>query len=116
MEFSKLIFPAPLSSYTVLDPDLVWIPIIKERSFMHKIFSKNKDSKLIPAFFIPYLTLDRSCGSPNILVYFHANGEDLGIAYEFLINLQNTLKINILATEYPGYGVYNGKASEKAVL
>ncbi len=33
-----------------------------------------------------------------------------------LIKLQQTLKINVVAMEYPGYGVYNGTPSEKQVL
>lgn len=51
-----------------------------------------------------------------MLLYFHANGEDLGICYEMLINLQQALKINVVAMEYPGYGVYKGSPSEKQVL
>ncbi len=27
MELTDLIFPAPLASYSCLDPDLVWIPL-----------------------------------------------------------------------------------------
>jgi hypothetical protein len=41
------------------------------------------------------------------MLYFHGNAEDLGYANEFLVNLKNELKVNILAVEYPGYGLYN---------
>ena len=56
-------------------------------------------------------------GSSKILIYFHGNAEDVGLATELLdyirallrvilIHLQ--IQIHVLAVEYPGYGIYDG--------
>lgn len=88
MNFSHIIFPAPMSSYTCMDPDLIWIPKQIKRNIISQLFSsKNENNELIPGFFIPYTDKNTLLGSENVLVYFHANGEDLGISYEFLIHL-----------------------------
>lgn len=59
MEFNKILFPAPLSSYTALDPDLIWIPRKEKKSFLKNLFSsmKQKEEKKkekIPCFYLPY--------------------------------------------------------------
>jgi len=45
-------------------------------------------------------------GSSKILIYFHANAEDIVLSHELLDYLRVLLKINVLAVEYPGYGLY----------
>ena len=50
---------------------------------------------------MPYLK-----GSNKLIIFFHGNAEDIGISYEMLDHLRTALKINVLAVEYPGYGVY----------
>jgi len=80
-----------------------------------KLDSKKED-ELIPAFYIPYISDDYKQGGKDLLIYYHANGEDLGLCYEFLIDLWWHLKVNVLGVEYPSYGVYNGKPSEKGIL
>lgn len=54
----------------------------------------------------------------QILIFFHGNGEDLGTTYEFCDNLRSQLDLNVLAVEYPGYGVYEDKdgSSEEKIL
>ena len=55
-------------------------------------------------------------GSSKLLMYFHGNAEDIGLSYEMLDHLRSSLKINILAVEYPSYGIYKddqGCNSEK---
>lgn len=44
--------------------------------------------------------------SDKLIIYFHANAEDLGNSYLFLDHLRTQLKVNVLAPEYPGYGIY----------
>ena len=56
-------------------------------------------------------------------MFFHGNAEDVGIAFEILLEIRNCLKViiqllnmfansycnlqvSILAMEYPGYGLY----------
>ena len=50
-------------------------------------------------------------GSSKLLIYFHGNAEDVGLAYDFLDNLRCSLMVHILAIEYPGYGIYRGDPS-----
>jgi fermentation-respiration switch protein FrsA (DUF1100 family) len=55
----------------------------------------------IPCLYLPY-----SGGSSKLLLYFHGNAEDIGLSYEMLDHLRASLKLNVLAVEYPGYGIY----------
>ena len=41
-----------------------------------------------------------------MLLYFHANAEDVILANELLENIKNFLKIHVIAVEYPGYGLF----------
>ena len=71
----------------------------------------------IPIYYIPCLLLKPSnILSPFILIYFHGNGEDVYLAYDLLNNLRNNLQINVLAVEYPGYGIYKGSPSAERVI
>jgi hypothetical protein len=56
----------------------------------------------IPCLYLPY----KFGTSSQLLIYFHANAEDVGEVYEMLDRLRSNLKINVLAPEYPGYGIY----------
>lgn len=61
----------------------------------------------------------------RVILYFHANAEDVGLASEFLRPIKETLyvrrrvfeinfpKAHILAVEYPGYGEYDGVPNEE---
>lgn len=72
---------------------------------------KTNSLPYIPCLFLPY-----SGGSSKILMYFHGNAEDIGLSYEMLDHLRAALKVNILAVEYPNYGIYKdieGCSAEK---
>ena len=56
----------------------------------------------MPCLFLPFLK-----GSNKLIIFFHGNAEDLGISYEMLDHMRSALKINVLAVEYPNYGVYS---------
>jgi len=47
-------------------------------------------------------------GSSKTIVYFHANAEDMVLCGELLDYLRALLKVNVIAVEYPGYGIYTG--------
>jgi hypothetical protein len=49
---------------------------------------------------------DQTVGSSKMLIYFHANAEDVGLSYHLLDTIRTNMKINVLAPEYPGYGIY----------
>lgn len=44
--------------------------------------------------------------SNKILLYFHANYEDIGYTYGLMSSIVKSLRVNVLSVEYPGYGVY----------
>jgi hypothetical protein len=54
--------------------------------------------------YLPY-----SQGSSKILIYFHGNAEDVGLATELLDYVRSLLRVHVLAIEYPGYGIYDGQ-------
>lgn len=75
----------------------------EERSQTHKelLRTSNRLTDHIPCLYMPYLP-----GSSKLLIYFHGNAEDVGLSYEMLDHMRAALKINVLAMEYPGYGIY----------
>jgi hypothetical protein len=44
--------------------------------------------------------------SDKLLFYFHGNAEDIGISSDFMKIIKTHLHMNVLAIEYPGYGIY----------
>jgi len=42
------------------------------------------------------------------MLYFHGNAEDVGLAFDLMDYIRSLLRINVMAVEYPGYGVYDG--------
>ena len=58
-------------------------------------------SHYIPTLYMPY-----NQGSSKLLVYFHANAEDIVLSHELLDYMRALLRVNVIAVEYPGYGVY----------
>lgn len=90
-----LIYPAPdPPSYTAdkFPGELLWVPRDK---------CKPSVENQIPCLYLPYLN-----GSTKLIIFFHGNAEDIGFSYEMLDHLKTALKINILAVEYPSYGIY----------
>jgi hypothetical protein len=54
--------------------------------------------------------------SGKIMVYFHGNAEDIGLASDILTHIRDKMKINVLAVEYPGYGIYKGQPSSSQII
>jgi len=103
--FSKLLYPVPSPSYTVdsFPGELLWIP----RSLDYS--SSDDKSDCVPGIFV-------SCPNARYLVvYFHSNGEDAGLAYPFAAGLKRILEVHVLIIEYPGYGLCPGKPSEESL-
>jgi len=133
MDLNRFIFPAPSASYTPFTlGQLLWIPrtrffsmktLIKMDSFENYYASGSKYSHRagmggpgkkeythIPCHFQTY---GDDC--KDIIVFFHGNAEDIGNAATFTRKLAVDLKTNVLSVEYPGYGVYEGETSAKAI-
>jgi hypothetical protein len=115
MELNSFLFPAPQPSYSVHSAigDLLYIPRKKVENANHSSedtnYSETMDGgglNLSPA--IPCLYLPNASGSTKLLMYFHGNAEDVGLASELLDYIRSLLKVHVLAMEYPGYGIYEG--------
>jgi fermentation-respiration switch protein FrsA (DUF1100 family) len=99
MELNSIIFRPPVPSYTYsrFEDEMIWIP--------------GKKKSLIPCLF-----LHSHQPTQKTFLFLHANAEDLGKIYDFLDIMRCVIEVNILAPEYPGYGLNNGKASCKNIL
>lgn len=53
---------------------------------------------------LPCLWL-RARDSSKVIVYFHANAEDIGLIYKMMQLLNKQLQASVLVPEYPGYGL-----------
>ena len=70
-------------------------------------FSKSKNEKTslyIPGLFYPKV-------SSKIILYFHGNAEDCALSFDQQQKIGDYLNVNVLAVEYPGYGLYTGNGS-----
>jgi len=85
-------------------------------TFDNKFKTENSNDKLnfLPCLFLK--THDK--GSNKILIYFHANYEDLGYTYPICAAIRKSLKINVLSVEYPNYGLYKSdkECSSEAII
>ena len=101
MELNGILFPSPSPSYEsdTFPGEIIWIP---------RIIGTGDT--------IPCLYLSCPRGSSKVLLYFHGNAEDIGLAYELMEHLRSTLLIHVIAIEYPGYGIYPGKATAERIL
>jgi len=93
-----LIFPAPAASYTIrsFPSELILIP--------------REDGLQVPCLLLPFRH------ARFLVIYFHANAEDLGCSYEFCSNIRNIFHVHVLAVEYPGYGICPGKTDEAGII
>lgn len=75
-----------------------------ERGLFESFFTKYDDQNL--SHYIPCMYLPFTLGSSKLLIYFHANAEDIATAYKLLASVRTLLRVNVLAIEYPGYSFY----------
>lgn len=94
----RVIFPAPTPTYT------------KESFPNELILIPRSDGEKVPCLLLPFKH------ARFILVYFHANAEDLGSSHHFCSALREVFQVHVLAVEYPGYGICRGKATEAGIM
>mmetsp|Transcript_8530 Transcript_8530/g.15238 ORF Transcript_8530/g.15238 Transcript_8530/m.15238 type:complete len:447 (-) Transcript_8530:192-1532(-) len=94
----RLCYPSPESTYTrqSFPSELIEIP--------------KEDGTKVPCLYLPFQH------ARFVVLYFHANGEDLGSSYPFCQGMREQLQVNVLAIEYPGYGICPGYCSEAGIL
>jgi len=81
--------------------------LIYDRARKEKIeyFNLKYDKKRI-SHYIPCMHIPFHIGASKVMLYFHANAEDIVLAHELLDYIRTLLRIHIIAIEYPGYGLY----------
>jgi len=94
----RLVFPAPKPSYSIqsFPGELILIPIEGDAD--------------VPCLFLPFQH------ARFLMMFFHANAEDLGLVYNFCTILRDMFQVNVLAVEYPGYGICRGACTEAGIL
>ena len=73
-------------------------------TFIHPsrhIWLETSTGSTIPAFY-----LDRS--APVTLLFSHGNAEDLGMIYDWFVDLSRVLGVNVMCYDYTGYGKSRG--------
>eukprot|EP01083_Nonionella_stella_P292889 996143_1 len=125
---NRFIFPSPKPPSYNKDsyPDeLLFVPP-KEKLYKYykqykmEQLNKNKESKqqYCDPNSIPCIYIERKyrlSEATHLLLYLHGNAEDLGKCYPIIDYIRMKLQVNILAPEYPGYGVSSGDACENSV-
>jgi len=96
---NRLVFPAPHASYTSQSykRHLCWIP-------WNAVISPHRMNDASGGSGIPCLWFPAPKAA-TIIMFFHANAEDLGMSFSVLKHMRDQFKVNILAVEYPGYGL-----------
>lgn len=64
----------------------------------------------MPCLFLPFQH------ARFLMMFFHANAEDLGLIYNFCTILKDLFQVNVLAVEYPGYGICPGASTEEGIM
>lgn len=52
----------------------------------------------------------------KIAVYFHGNAEDVSSSYDFSLKMSLIFRCNVLAMEYPGYGLYKQESPSAELI
>lgn len=65
---------------------------------------------------IPCLYMPQDDGARKLIIYFHGNAEDIGLAFDLLYQFGNDMKMHILAVEYPGYGLYKTSPPDESKI
>jgi pimeloyl-ACP methyl ester carboxylesterase len=119
MDLDWIIFPSPESSYTAdknLKGELLFIP----KTHHPKTENSTDDNDDINGKIkhIPCLLLRANTNSicPKYVIFFHGNAEDINLAFEMLSHIRFTLSINVIAPEFPGYGIYSGYPKEEQLF
>lgn len=110
---NRFVFPAPQPSYGAQSykRNLCWIPwnsVISPKRVDEANAEANASG--IPCLWFP------APKAATVILFFHANAEDLGMSFAVLRHVRDQFKVNVLAVEYPGYGLlHHMEPSEAAV-
>ena len=97
-------------------------PHFKSTAFEAKRTKFDKTAFQASSNKIPCLFYEPPLGSDSLILYFHANGEDISHAAKvgrhicLFLRVAQSNQINVLAVEYPGYGLYRHALSSEATI
>ncbi|CAK62861.1 unnamed protein product (macronuclear) [Paramecium tetraurelia] len=136
MDFNDLIFPSPKPSYDYTLSGLYYIEeeiqyhrsrsliqqnelktydgtikVTLNQSESTRQMSQNRQTKRI----VTLLQLEENLRN-GIIVYFHANAEDIGMCKSLAYLLAAELEMASICMEYPGYGIYHGQSSSDTII
>jgi pimeloyl-ACP methyl ester carboxylesterase len=98
----SVLFPAPPATYT-------------ESTFQNLGWTTTNANRIR----IPYLLFvaiqSLHDGSRTLLIHSHGNACDLGVTHATLSRYAETLGVDVIGYDYPGYGIAGGKPSEQTV-
>ena len=67
--------------------------------------------------YIPCLFLPCDAGGRKLVIYFHANAEDIGLTFDLMYVFGAEMRMHVLCVEYPGYGLYkSSKAGNEDMM
>lgn len=106
----RLVFPAPTPTYTKdsFKKHLCWIPW--NEAVSPDRVDDERYAEGIPCLWLP---APRAAG---VILFCHGNAEDLGMCFPFARHMRDQFKMNVLAVEYPGYGLLHNVAVCEAAL
>lgn len=106
----RLVFPAPAPTYTkeTFKKHLCWIPW--NEAVSPSRVDDERYAEGIPCMWLP---APRAAG---VILFCHGNAEDLGMCFPFVRHMRDQFKMNVLAVEYPGYGLLHGVPVCEAAL
>eukprot|EP00440_Ansanella_granifera_P001155 gb/GFBE01001242.1/.p1 GENE.gb/GFBE01001242.1/~~gb/GFBE01001242.1/.p1 ORF type:complete len:394 (+),score=74.51 gb/GFBE01001242.1/:1-1182(+) len=107
----KLVFPAPTPTYgkDAFKKHLCFIPW--NEAVSPDRVDDDRYAEGIPCVWLP---APRAAG---VILFCHGNAEDLGMCFPFVRHMRDQFKMNVLAVEYPGYGLLHGvSTSSEAAL
>lgn len=110
---NRFIFPAPDASYgsQSYKRHLCWIPwnsVISPERCGADVDDAGRDG--IPCLWFP------APKAATVILFFHANAEDLGMSFAVLKHMRDQFKVNVLAVEYPGYGLLRGLTPSESAI
>merc|ERR1712137_254477 len=106
----KIMFPAPASTYTreAFSKFLCWIPWNEAVSPERCKSSQHMEG--IPCMWLP------AARAAGVILFCHGNAEDLGMSFPFVKHMRDQFKMNVLAVEYPGYGLLSSIPASEVAL
>lgn len=106
----KIVFPAPTPTYgkDTYKKHLCWIP-------WNEAVSPDRidDERYADGIPCMWLSAPKAAG---VILFCHGNAEDLGMCFPFVRHMRDQFKMNVLAIEYPGYGLLHDVAVSEAAL